>query len=183
MEDRIVYACGCEGHGCYMICELSMRAWGPYDSDATCPECGHGVEAINLDALLRERDEWRDLAGAAQVQLAAARDERDELQEKIEASRERGRVMHDQILRVCGCSSDWSDTTPDCSTCGQPIRFINIDGLQAKHARLEAEVRRLRESLENLRDEQSGPPLENRREQWQEAMRQADEALAEKGGE
>jgi CMP-N-acetylneuraminic acid synthetase len=42
-----------------------------------------------------------------------------------------------------------------------------------------AKNNRLREALQALYDEQNGPPLENDKEDWQEAMRMAEEALRE----
>ena len=49
--------------------------------------------------------------------------------------------------------------------------------LDAELAAEREKVRVLREALENLRDEQNGPPLEVNRDQWQAAMDEARLAL------
>ena len=54
-EDRIVYVCGCpakEYNG--------IRGFHPSaNRGVVCPRCSHPVQAINIDALIRERDRLR----------------------------------------------------------------------------------------------------------------------------
>ena len=50
--------------------------------------------------------------------------------------------------------------------------------IKAENARLRERSRVLREALENLCDEQNGPPLCTREEEWKQAMEKADAALA-----
>jgi hypothetical protein len=55
----------------------------------------------------------------------------------------------------------------------------NYKALKARCSLLSLEVKidKLRIALQALYDEQNGPPLENDKEDWQEAMRMAEEVL------
>jgi hypothetical protein len=55
----------------------------------------------------------------------------------------------------------------------------NYKALKARCSLLSLEVKidKLRIALQALYDEQNGPPLENDKKDWQEAMRMAEEAL------
>jgi regulator of replication initiation timing len=58
-----------------------------------------------------------------------------------------------------------------------PSQNSQIEQLEEENGHLKAENNRLREALQALYDEQNGPPLENDKEDWQEAMRMAEEVL------
>ena len=109
--------------------------------------------------LAGERDLWRDLAAEAQVQLCAARRERDEVRAEVE--RLTGELADERVVCLCGCpDAEHESRLDDGESCGHDdhdcIRVCPaaLDVAQRLRTTLESETLRAQGLLKQATTEQ-----------------------------
>jgi len=135
----------------------------------------------------------RDCARALERELTALAAERDQLRDEVERLTKQAVFDGDHIHTLNAAFATRAEVTDanaraeraeaELAAANERLRseamddYASIKDLQRELATEREKVRVLRSSLENLCDEQNGPPLEVNRDQWQLAMDESRLAL------